>query len=86
MPWIQDPILKTTFAIYIQIYTKEPIYFHMIGKNARHNQVLISKNDHLQISPRKPGWDHNDPGHGLDGVLEITMNLGHYGPTQVFWD
>ncbi len=44
----------------IAMYTGEPIYFYMIGKNARHNQVLR--------------W------------LEITMNLGHYGPTQVFWD
>ncbi len=29
------------------LYTAEPIYFYMIGKNARHNQVLISRNDHF---------------------------------------
>ncbi len=43
-------------------YTAEPIYSYMIGKDARHSQVSISKNDHPQISPRKPGLDHNDPG------------------------
>ena len=28
-------------------YTTEPIYSYMIGKNAEHNQLLISKYDHL---------------------------------------
>ena len=28
-------------------YTAEPIYSYMIGKDARHSQVSISKNDHL---------------------------------------
>ncbi len=28
-------------------YTGEPISLYMIGKDARHNQVLISQNDHL---------------------------------------
>ena len=29
------------------LYTAEPIYSYMIGKDAGHNQVLISKNDRL---------------------------------------
>ncbi len=29
------------------MYTTEPIYSYMIGKNAEPNQVLINKNDHL---------------------------------------
>ncbi len=29
------------------IYTAEPIYSYMIGKDARHSQVSISKNDRL---------------------------------------
>ncbi len=41
----------------------EPIYFYVIGKNAEPNQMLTSTNDHLWISPRKPGWYHNDPGN-----------------------
>ncbi len=28
-------------------YTAEPIFSYMIGKDARHSQVSISKNDHL---------------------------------------
>ena len=30
-------------------YTAEPIYSYMIGKDAGHNQVLISKNDHFYL-------------------------------------
>ena len=54
---------KTGLKIFgIVIYTAEPIYSYMIGKNAGPNQVLINKNDHLYNSPRKPGSYHNDPG------------------------
>ncbi len=35
---------------------------NMIGKYAGRNQVLISKNDDLQNSHRKPGCDRSDPG------------------------
>ncbi len=45
----------------------------MIGKDAGHNKVLISKNDHPQISPRKPEWGHNDPGSIVDGVKDIGI-------------
>ncbi len=54
-------------------YTGEPIYSYMIGKDAGHNQVLISQNDHPQISPRKPGWGHNDPGSTVDGVFSFPF-------------
>ena len=33
--------------IMLYVYTGEPIYFYMIGKNVRHNQILISENDRL---------------------------------------
>ncbi len=35
------------YGIFILYYTGEPIYSYMIGKDAHHNQVLISQNDHL---------------------------------------
>ncbi len=54
----------------IRCYTAEPIYSYMIGKDARHNQVSISKNDHPQISPRKPGLDHNDTGQCCKFLLQ----------------
>ncbi len=57
----------------------------MIGKNADHNQVLVNENDQSQNSPRKPGWDHNDPGY-ISVHGDISKNLGHYGTIQVFWD
>ena len=36
-----------TVKIKRPIYTAEPIYSYVSGKNAGHNQVSVSKNDHL---------------------------------------
>ena len=38
------PFMLLGILAIAQKYTGEPIYFYMIGKNACHNKVLISKN------------------------------------------
>ena len=38
--------------------------------------VLISKNDHLEISHRKPWWDHNDC-HDLGPIIPAA-SIGNY--------
>ena len=40
------PYVTLDFFLFF-IYTGEPISLYVIGKDARHNQVLISQNDHL---------------------------------------
>ena len=41
------PLKNTRRALLQMTYTGEPISLYVIGKDARHNQVLISQNDHL---------------------------------------
>ncbi len=74
----------------VDMYTGEPIYFYMIGKNARPNQVLVNENYQLYNSPQKPYWDIMTQAICAAKVVPCipkdTMSLGHYGTIQIFWD